>query len=55
MQTAHLNLHGKWLLGILGPGDHDGIQLVKIGFGDGPPDMGGTVFERDCKFICLTR
>ena len=55
MQTAHLNLHGKWLLGILGAGDHDGIQLVKVGFGNGPTDMGVTILERNCKFISSTR
>lgn len=54
MQTAYLDLHGEWLLGIVGAGYHDGVQLVKVGFGDGATDVGGTIFKRNCKLIRLT-
>ena len=51
MQAAYLNLHGKWLLGRLGGGDHDGVQLAKVPFGDRPANMRGAISERDGELV----
>lgn len=51
MQAAFLALYGKWLLGRSVGGDHDGVQLAKIGFGDRLTDMGRAIFEEDGDLI----